>query len=237
MRPFSVAENLGFRRLIHTLEPKYAIPSRAHFTHTVVPSLYKECKTMLDSVGEHCAGPKIPDPTADEVCPPSLLKPQPATSSLDMRREDEENEYVKYTGKTIRACDLSKSEHPRLLEAEINPRMPAWLESDSEVLEELWKSEVVEVLGFEEEKDSKAIEGNLDEASQKKETDEHLIKLFCVTSPEDNECKRRWKNLRDSYNKERKTMREKKSGGDHMEEDHMEVDGLWSSVLVLWSME
>ncbi|KAI2645166.1 Zinc finger BED domain-containing protein 4 [Labeo rohita] len=47
MRPFSVAENLGFRRLIHTLEPKYAIPSRAHFTHTVVPSLYKECKVNI----------------------------------------------------------------------------------------------------------------------------------------------------------------------------------------------
>ncbi|RXN13104.1 pollen-specific leucine-rich repeat extensin 1 isoform X2 [Labeo rohita] len=98
--------------------------------------------------------------------------------------EDEENEYVEYTGKTIQACDSLKSERPRLLEAEINPRMPAWVESDSEVLEEVWASEVVEVLGFEEEKDSKAIEGHLDEASQKKETDEHMIKMFCVTSPE-----------------------------------------------------
>ncbi|RXN13100.1 coiled-coil domain-containing protein 106-like [Labeo rohita] len=62
--------------------------------------------------------------------------------------------------------------------------MPAWVESDSEVLEEVWASEVVEVLGFEKEKDSKAIEGHLDEASQKKETDEHMIKMFCVTSPE-----------------------------------------------------
>lgn len=47
MRPFSVVENLGFRRLIHTLESKYAIPSRTHFTHTVVPSLYKECKVKV----------------------------------------------------------------------------------------------------------------------------------------------------------------------------------------------
>ncbi|RXN22988.1 pollen-specific leucine-rich repeat extensin 1 isoform X2 [Labeo rohita] len=122
--------------------------------------------------------------SSDEVCPPSLLKPQPATSSLFepppqlmlIDIENEENEYVQYTGKTIRVCDLLKSERPRLLEAEINSRMPAWVESDSEVLEEVWASEVVEVLGFEEEK--------LDEASQKKETDEHMMKLFCVTSIE-----------------------------------------------------
>ncbi|KAI2645423.1 putative manganese-dependent inorganic pyrophosphatase [Labeo rohita] len=88
----------------------------------------------------------------NEVCPPSLLKPQPATSFLFepppqlmlIDTEDEENEYVQYTGKTIRACDLLKSERPRLLEAEMNPRMPAWLNSDSEVLEEVWASEVVE---------------------------------------------------------------------------------------------
>ncbi|KAL0177387.1 hypothetical protein M9458_026281 [Cirrhinus mrigala] len=131
--------------------------------------------------------------SSDEMCPPSLLKPQPATSSLFepppqlmlIDIEDEENEYVEYTGKTVRACDLLKSEGPRLLEAEINTRMPAWLESDSDVLEEVWVSEVVEVLGFEEEKDSKAIEGHLDEAFQKKkEMDEHMMKLFCVASSE-----------------------------------------------------
>jgi len=47
MRPFSVVENQGFRRLLHTLEPKYTIPSRAHFTRTVVPTLYKESKANV----------------------------------------------------------------------------------------------------------------------------------------------------------------------------------------------
>ncbi len=47
MRPFSVVENLGFRRLLHTLEPRYTIPSRAHFTRTVVPTLYKEAKVKV----------------------------------------------------------------------------------------------------------------------------------------------------------------------------------------------
>ncbi len=42
MRPFSVVENQGFRRLLHTLEPKYTIPTRMHFTRTVVPNLYKD---------------------------------------------------------------------------------------------------------------------------------------------------------------------------------------------------
>ncbi|KTG39115.1 hypothetical protein cypCar_00010047 [Cyprinus carpio] len=152
--------------------------------------------------------PPSPTPSPDEVvdlhcsptqvCPSSLVKPQPSTSSLSLQLmlidiEDEENEYVEHTGKTIRACDLLKSECPRPLEAEVKPRqMVAWLESDSEVLEEVWASEVVEVQGCEEEKDnpgemgdSKAIEGHLDVASQKKkQMDEHMMKLFCVTSPE-----------------------------------------------------
>uniref|UniRef100_A0A672PH95 Uncharacterized protein n=1 Tax=Sinocyclocheilus grahami TaxID=75366 RepID=A0A672PH95_SINGR len=144
--------------------------------------------------------PPSPTPSPDEVVD-LLVKPQPSTSSLFepppqlmlIDIEDEENEYVEYTGKIIRACDLLKSERPRPLEAEMKPRqMVAWLESDSEVLEEVWASEVVEVQGCEEEKnnpgemgDSKVIEGHLDVASQKKkEMDEHMMKLLCVSYPE-----------------------------------------------------
>nr|XP_057922488.1 E3 SUMO-protein ligase ZBED1-like [Doryrhamphus excisus] len=47
MRPFSVVENKGFRRLLHTLEPKYTIPPRTYFTSTVVPNLYKETKASV----------------------------------------------------------------------------------------------------------------------------------------------------------------------------------------------
>ncbi|KAL7881094.1 hypothetical protein SRHO_G00033480 [Serrasalmus rhombeus] len=47
MRPFSVVENQGFRRLLHTLEPKYTIPSRTHFTRTVIPNLYEESKSKI----------------------------------------------------------------------------------------------------------------------------------------------------------------------------------------------
>ncbi|XP_037834762.1 E3 SUMO-protein ligase ZBED1 isoform X4 [Kryptolebias marmoratus] len=50
LTPFSVVENVGFKRLLNTLEPNYTIPTRGHFSHTVVPSLYKECKTRVVQV-------------------------------------------------------------------------------------------------------------------------------------------------------------------------------------------
>ncbi|XP_026145960.1 phosphatase and actin regulator 4A-like [Carassius auratus] len=133
------------------------------------------------------------------VCSPSLMKAQPSTSSLFepppqlmlIDIEDEETEYVEYTGKTIRACDLPKSECPRPLEAEMKPRqMVAWLESDCEVPKEVWSSEEIEVQGYKKDDlkevgDSKVILGHTDVASQKKkELDEHMMKLFGVASPE-----------------------------------------------------
>jgi tRNA (cytidine32/guanosine34-2'-O)-methyltransferase len=36
MRPFSVVENEGFRNLLHLLEPRYEMPSRAHFSENVL---------------------------------------------------------------------------------------------------------------------------------------------------------------------------------------------------------
>lgn len=35
LRPYSVVENQGFRALLHTLEPRYTIPSRRYFTDTL----------------------------------------------------------------------------------------------------------------------------------------------------------------------------------------------------------
>ncbi|ROL51067.1 hypothetical protein DPX16_14598 [Anabarilius grahami] len=134
-------------------------------------------------------------PLAVPPRPTPVRKPQPFTSSLFelppelmlVDIEDEENEYVEYTGKTYQVSDLLKSGRPQTSEAEIKPRkMVAWLEKDSEVQEEAWESEVVEVQGFEEEDtsemgDSRVIQGH---ASQKTEIDELTMKLFCVTSPD-----------------------------------------------------
>lgn len=47
MRPFYVVENEGFRLLVNTLEPRYQIPSRPHFSQTVMPTLYRETKSKV----------------------------------------------------------------------------------------------------------------------------------------------------------------------------------------------
>lgn len=47
MRPFSVVEDEGFRKLVHTLEPKYHIPSRTHFSKSVVPAMYESARVKV----------------------------------------------------------------------------------------------------------------------------------------------------------------------------------------------
>ncbi|KAK3086886.1 hypothetical protein FSP39_024924 [Pinctada imbricata] len=47
MRPFSTVENEGFRHLIKTLEPRYNLPGRTHFTDKVFPGLYEIVKTRI----------------------------------------------------------------------------------------------------------------------------------------------------------------------------------------------
>ncbi|XP_061108746.1 E3 SUMO-protein ligase ZBED1-like isoform X2 [Conger conger] len=44
LRPLSVVENEGFRNMITTLEPRYAIPSRQYMTDIALPRLYTEVK-------------------------------------------------------------------------------------------------------------------------------------------------------------------------------------------------
>ncbi|XP_073450123.1 E3 SUMO-protein ligase ZBED1-like [Aquarana catesbeiana] len=47
LRPYSVVENTGFRYLLKTIEPRYKIPSRSHFTENVIPALYHETKAQI----------------------------------------------------------------------------------------------------------------------------------------------------------------------------------------------
>ena len=39
-QPFSVVDDVGFRRLIKHIEPRYAMPSRRHFSDVCLPELY-----------------------------------------------------------------------------------------------------------------------------------------------------------------------------------------------------
>ncbi|KAK1898959.1 Zinc finger BED domain containing protein 1 [Dissostichus eleginoides] len=47
LRPYSVVENAGFRHLLKTLEPRYKLPSRSHFTENVIPALYNGTKAQV----------------------------------------------------------------------------------------------------------------------------------------------------------------------------------------------
>ena len=49
LRPYSVVENPGFKKLVSVLEPRYNMPSRVHFSKTVVPNLYDEVKSEVQS--------------------------------------------------------------------------------------------------------------------------------------------------------------------------------------------
>lgn len=48
MQPFSVVDDKGFRNLMQEVEPRYAVPTRPHFSQKVVPKLYKETKTRIE---------------------------------------------------------------------------------------------------------------------------------------------------------------------------------------------
>ncbi|XP_067277440.1 uncharacterized protein [Pseudorasbora parva] len=129
--------------------------------------------------------PPSPTPAHDEVValqrPPSRkplsfacspFEPAPELMLVDI--EDDESEYVAFTGNTFWASDLVKSERSQIPELEKKPRlMVAWMEKDCEVQEEVWADEVVEVQEFVEEEgdpsemgDAHAIQGHLDDAFQ-----------------------------------------------------------------------
>ncbi len=48
MRPFSVVENEGFKYLLSVLEPRYLLPSRAHFSQNVLPKLQEKKKAKVE---------------------------------------------------------------------------------------------------------------------------------------------------------------------------------------------
>ncbi len=49
-QPLSVVDNLGFRRLLCILEPRYEIPSRTHITNTVLPKLHDFVKKHIHNL-------------------------------------------------------------------------------------------------------------------------------------------------------------------------------------------
>ena len=49
-QPFMIAEDLGFVRLMKHVSPRYKIPSRHHFSETVIPKLVKRAETAVEKL-------------------------------------------------------------------------------------------------------------------------------------------------------------------------------------------
>ena len=44
IQPLSVVENIGFKRLINKIQPRYKIPSRIYFSNTLMPKMMEQMK-------------------------------------------------------------------------------------------------------------------------------------------------------------------------------------------------
>ena len=47
LQPFSVVEDVGFRRLMAELEPRYVLPSRQYFSEVLIPEIYAKVKQRV----------------------------------------------------------------------------------------------------------------------------------------------------------------------------------------------
>lgn len=48
-QPFSIVDDAGFKQLTHFMEPRYRMPDRTHFSRRVIPDLYDEVASNLQS--------------------------------------------------------------------------------------------------------------------------------------------------------------------------------------------
>lgn len=47
-QPFSIVDDVGFVRLLHSLEPRYVTPSRRYVTETVMPKIYETVRKQVE---------------------------------------------------------------------------------------------------------------------------------------------------------------------------------------------
>ncbi|KAF3851672.1 hypothetical protein F7725_013444 [Dissostichus mawsoni] len=73
-QPLSVVENVGFRRLMEHLEPRYELPSRHYFTEKALPALHNKLRGHLQALlTDVPAFGFTTDIWSSSVCPMSLL--------------------------------------------------------------------------------------------------------------------------------------------------------------------
>ena len=46
-QPFSIVDDAGFQHLIHSLEPRYKIPSRKYIAEKITPTVYEEIRESV----------------------------------------------------------------------------------------------------------------------------------------------------------------------------------------------
>ncbi|KAL3067486.1 hypothetical protein OYC64_017252 [Pagothenia borchgrevinki] len=73
-QPLSVVENVGFRRLMEHLEPRYELPSRHYFTEKALPALHNKLRGHLQALLTDVPSFGFTtDIWSSSVCPMSLL--------------------------------------------------------------------------------------------------------------------------------------------------------------------
>lgn len=73
-QPLSVVENVGFRRLVEHLEPRYQLPNRHFISDMAVPLKYKEVREFISKCLESTDTVSLTtDIWSSNVCPMSLL--------------------------------------------------------------------------------------------------------------------------------------------------------------------
>ena len=73
-QPLSVVENVGFRRLMEHLEPRYMLPNRHFISETAIPNKYKQVSEFILKCLENVAVISFTtDIWSSDVCPMSLL--------------------------------------------------------------------------------------------------------------------------------------------------------------------
>lgn len=104
-QPLSVVENVGFRRLLSTLEPRYEIPSRSYITDVMVPKLFEDVKKNVRNLVKAASALSFTtDIWTSSVCPMSLI-------SLTAQWIDEEfvRHHVTLHAKSFRGSHTSQT--------------------------------------------------------------------------------------------------------------------------------
>ncbi|KAJ8877732.1 hypothetical protein PR048_022187 [Dryococelus australis] len=58
-QPFSFVENEGFKWLMATADPRYSIPTRQELSHKLIPDLYKNTFSEVNTVLENVANVSV----------------------------------------------------------------------------------------------------------------------------------------------------------------------------------